>query len=88
MKYYAFKSSFGYNSMVREGKIMKFTSNDTLKYVLETNIDLVEIMSIFRIHLVSRMYWQSKYKKLKKKYKIPTDLYKRELGMLQFDLDW
>ena len=39
MKFYYFYSKFGYNDTVREGKIYKFTSNETLKYVLEINID-------------------------------------------------
>ena len=41
--------------MIREGKLF-FTSNETLKYILETNYDLVEIMSIFRIHLIPKLY--------------------------------
>lgn len=87
MKYYAFRSEHGYNSTVREGKLFKFTSKETLKYILETNIDLVEITSILRIHMVSHMYWRSKYKKIKKKYNLPSDLYKRETGRIHFYLN-
>ena len=67
MKYYAFRSELGYNSMIREGKILKFTGNRTLKYILETNVDLVEIMSIFRLHLIPRLYTLGRYIKFKKK---------------------
>ena len=45
MKFYCFYSKFGYNDTVREGKIYKFTSNETLKYILEINIDLIAISS-------------------------------------------
>lgn len=87
MKYYAFRSEHGYNSTIRDGKLHKFTSNETLKYILETNLDLVEITSIFRIHMVSHMYWRSKFKQLKKKYNLPCDLYKRETGCIRFQLE-
>jgi len=84
MKYYAFKSLYGYNPTIREGKIMKFTNNETLKYILQTNLDIVEIMSIFRLHLTSRALLINKIIKFKKKYKLPQDLLKRELGLITF----
>lgn len=43
MKYYYFYSKFGYNDTIREGKMYHFTSNETLRYVIEINIDLVAI---------------------------------------------
>jgi hypothetical protein len=73
--------------MIREGKLFAFTGNETLRYILETNCDLVEIMSIFRIHLIPRLYILGKYLKFKKKYKMPRDLLRRELGIIRFVFD-
>ena len=84
MKYYAFKSAYGYNPTIREGKIIAFTSNLSLKYILEINLDLVEIMSIFRLHLRRSVIFMKRIIKFKKKYKIPEDLIKRELGLITF----
>ena len=86
MKYYAFKSLYGYNPSIREGKILAFSSKETLKYLLEINSDLVEIMSIFRIHFREKVIMMNRYLKFKKKYKIPNDLFKRELGLITFRL--
>ena len=86
MKLYAFKSLYGYNSSLREGKIMEFTSKETLKYVLEVNLDLVEIMSVFRLHLTKKAIEYNRIKKFFKKYKFPEDLFKRELGLIRFTI--
>lgn len=86
MKYYAFKSLYGYNPSIREGKILAFSSKETLKYLLEINLDLVEIVSIFRIHFREKVIMMNRYLKFKKKYKIPNDLFKRELGLITFRL--
>ena len=44
-------------------KLHKFTSNETLKYILETKSRFGgNPASIFRIHMVSHMYWRSKFK--------------------------
>ena len=86
MKLYAFKSLYGYNSSLREGQVMKFTSRETLKYVLEVNLDLVEIMSVFRLHLTKKAIEYNRIKKFLKKYKIPQDLFKRELGLIRFTI--
>ena len=86
MKYYAFKSLYGYNPSIREGKILAFSSKETLKYLLEINLDLVEIMSIFRIHFREKVIMMNRYLKFKKKYKIPNDLFRRELGLIIFRL--
>ena len=40
-----FKSSNGYNSTIREGKIYIFTSNETLRYLLQVNPDLIQLNS-------------------------------------------
>ena len=86
MKYYAFKSLYGYNPSIREGKILAFSSKETLKYLLEINLDLVEIVSIFRIHFREKVIMMNRYLKFKKKYKIPNDLFRRELGLIIFRL--
>ena len=86
MKYYAFKSLYGYNPSIREGKILAFSSKETLKYLLEINLDLVEIMSIFRIYFREKVIMMNRYIKFRKKYKIPNDLFKRELGLIIFRL--
>ena len=84
MKTYAFKSLYGYNPTIREGKIIQFTSNESLRYILQINLDLVEIMSVFRLHLRRSIYVYSRIIRFKKKYKIPEDLFKRELGLIKF----
>lgn len=84
MKQYAFKSLYGYNPTIREGKIMSFNNKETLRYLLQVNLDLVEIMSLFRIHLTSKAIMMSKIIKFKKKYKLPEDLFRRELGLITF----
>lgn len=84
MKYYAFKSLYGYNPSIREGKILAFSSKETLKYLLEINLDLVEIMSVFRIHFREKAIMMNRYLKFRKKYKLPNDLFNRELGLITF----
>jgi|TARA_B110000483_G_scaffold189039_1_gene224185 hypothetical protein len=84
MKYYAFKSLYGYNPSIREGKILAFSSKETLKYILEINVDLVEIMSVFRIHFREKAIMMNRYLKFRKKYKLPNDLFNRELGLITF----
>ena len=84
MKYYAFKSLYGYNPSIREGKILAFSSKETLKYILEINLDLVEIMSVFRIHFREKAIMMNRYLKFRKKYKLPNDLCNRELGLITF----
>ena len=84
MKYYAFKSLYGYNNTIREGKIFAFNSNESLRYILEVNLDLIELMSIFRLHLRRSIYSYARIIRFKKKYKIPEDLFKRELGLIKF----
>ena len=84
MKYYAFKSLYGYNNTIREGKILAFYSNESIRYILQVNLDLIEIMSVFRLHLRRSAYAYAKIIRFKKKYKIPEDLFKRELGLIKF----
>lgn len=47
MNVYAFNSLYGYNTSVRLGKIYEI-SNLTKKYLMETNLDLVELSFIFK----------------------------------------
>lgn len=84
MKTYAFKSLYGYNPTIREGKIIQFTSSESLRYILQTNLDLVEIMSVFRLHLRSKVIMMNRIIKFKKKYRIPEDLFLRQLGLIHF----
>ena len=84
LKTFAFKSSFGYNCTVREGKIYKFSSSEMLGYLIEVNIDLIEILSILRIHFKKYLKNYIICKRFLKKIKIPRDLLKRELGILNF----
>ena len=83
-KSFAFRSSFGYNSSLREGKIYNFSSSEMLVYVLEINIDLVELLSVFRIHLKKYIKKYIIKKRFMKKIKLPRDLIKRELGLINF----
>ena len=84
MKYYAFKSLYGYNCTIREGKILAFNNAESLRYLLQVNLDLIEIMSIFRLYLRRRTNAYARIIRFKKKYKIPEDLFKRELGLIKF----
>ena len=81
---YAFKSSFGYNSTVREGKIYNFSSKESLKYLLEVNIDLIEIMKPIKLRLRKYLRKYIVQKRFLKKINLPSDLFKRELGILNF----
>ena len=84
MKYYAFKSLYGYNNTIREGKILAFNNAESLRYLLQVNLDLIEIMSIFRLYLRRSTNAYARIIRFKKKYKIPEDLFKRELGLIKF----
>lgn len=81
---YAFKSSFGYNCTVREGKIYNFTSKESLKYLLEVNIDLIEIMSPIKLLLRKYLRRYIIEKRFMKIINLPSDLLKREIGLINF----
>ena len=81
---YAFKSSFGYNSTVREGKIYNFTSKESLKYLLEVNIDLIEILTPIKLLLRNHLRRYIIEKRFMKIIKLPSDLLKREIGLINF----
>ena len=81
---YAFKSSFGYNSTVREGKIYNFSCKESLKYLLEVNIDLVEIIKPIKLRLRKYLRKYIIEKKFLKIINLPRDLFRRQLGILNF----
>jgi len=49
MYYYAFESSYGYNSVVRLGKIYTFTSDESMMYLIDVNRDLKVLNHAFRV---------------------------------------
>ena len=49
MYYYAFESSYGYNSLVRLGRIYTFTSEESMKYLIIINRDLKVLNHAFRV---------------------------------------
>lgn len=69
MKYYVFESSYGYNNNIRLGKIYKFTSSETMVYLLEVNPDLIELSFIFRKFSRNIKYFL-KIKKAMKRFRI------------------
>lgn len=81
---YAFKSSFGYNCSVREGKIYNFSSRESLKYLLEVNIDLIEIIRPIKLRLRKYLRRYIVEKRFLKRINLPSDLFKRQLGKLNF----
>ena len=46
---YAFESSYGYNSIVRLGKIYTFTSEESMMYLIDVNRDLKVLNHAFRV---------------------------------------
>ena len=83
-KCYVFKSIFGYNSSVREGKIYNFDSKESFKNLLEINVDLIEIITIFRSKFIKHLKKYLLHKRFLKNIKLPSDLIKRELGIINF----
>ena len=84
MKIYSFRSSNGFNSQVELGKFYMFSTNQTLKYLLEVNNDLIVNSFILKYIFMKYVYkYPTKYKFFKK-YKLPQDLYFREIGLLKF----
>ena len=86
MKVYSFTSSNGHNSQVDLGKIYIFSTNKTLKYLLEVNKDLIVNSFVLKFIFMKYVYrYPTKYKFFKK-YTLPKDLYLRELGLLKFKI--
>ena len=78
-----FKSNYGYNNYIREGKIYNFTSYQSIKYLLEVNRDLVDLTFVMKNFLNNYV----KYYLIKKiiSKEIIFYLNKRELGLLNFN---
>ena len=86
MKAYSFRSSDGYNTQVELGRIYIFSTNKTLKYLLEVNKDLIVNSFIIKKFFINHVYkYPTRYKFLKK-YKLPKDLKLRELGLINFKI--
>lgn len=81
---YVFKSSFGYNCTIRQGIIYNFTSKEVLKYLLEVNIDLIEILTYIKLRLRKYLIKYIILKRLLKIIHLPSDLFKRQLGLINF----
>jgi len=77
--YYAFESSYGYNTSVRLGRIYNFTSHSFIIYLLEANPDLIVLNSIFRrfsLHVKRYLFFKNI-----KKYITIQNILDRELGI-------
>lgn len=59
MFYYAFKSNYGYNPSVREGKIYFFSSKISMVYLLCINKDLINIA--YPIRKFCKMIYKKKF---------------------------
>lgn len=84
MKKYSFRSSNGFNSQLELGRIYIFSTNQTLKYLLEVNKDLIVNSFIIKNFFINHVYKYPTRYKFFKKYKLPQDLYFREVGLLKF----
>jgi len=84
MKAYSFRSLDGYNTQVELGRIYIFSTNKTLKYLLEVNKDLIVNSSIIKNFFINHVYKYPTRYKFFKKYKLPKHLKLRELGLLKF----
>lgn len=67
-KYYAiFKSQYGYNSMVREGKIYFFSCKNMIYYLLQIHQDLINVWPIinrFFKHCFLMLYYKKHLPKM------------------------
>jgi len=96
MKAYSFTSSDGYNTQVKLGKIYIFSkaclaskpvaTNKTLKYLLEVNKDLIVNSAIIKYKFMNHVYKYPTKQKFFEKYKLPQDLFLRELGLINFNI--
>jgi len=84
MKAYSFTSSDGYNTQVELGRIYIFSTNKTLKYLLEVNKDLIVNSAIIKYQFMNHVYKYPTKQKFLEKYKLPQDLLLREVGLIKF----
>ena len=77
-----FKSNYGYNNTIREGKIYNFTSLESVKYLLEINRELVDLTIILK-----KFFYKIKLFIIKKiiNKNIIYNFNKRELGLINFN---
>lgn len=78
MKYFAFESCYGYNSIIRLGKLHQFHL-ETVKYILETNPDLIVLNHHFKV--LSRRVKDFLLIQKIRKYFTPFHLYEIQLGI-------
>ena len=84
--YCAFRSIYGYNPSIREGKYYFFENINSFKELICINKDLICISSAFKVFFLKHTQNYIRIKRFRKKYKLPQDLFKRELGMLTFHI--
>lgn len=84
---YAFYSIYGYNPIIREGRYYNLISKNDFKQVIVTYCDLITVSSTFKIFFLKHVQNYIRIKRFKKKYKLPQDLFKRELGILTFRIE-
>ena len=77
-----FKSNYGYNNTIREGRIYNFTSLLAVKYLLEINRDLIDLTFIIKNFLYKIKIFLMK-KIINKN--IIVYLQERELGLRNFN---
>ena len=82
MFYYAFKSNYGYNPSVREGKIYFFSSKISMIYLLSTNKDLINIA--YPIKNFCKMIYKKKFLKKLVNQVILKEKYNIEIGKTTF----
>ena len=77
-----FKSNYGYNNTIREGRIYNFTSLLSIKYLLEINRDLVDLT-----YILKRFFYRIKIYLMKKiiNKNIINFIHERELGLVKFN---
>ena len=82
MIYAVFESSYGYNTSLRLGKLYKFTSVETIKYILEVNHDIILLNHTFKKLIKKVKIWLLKKKlteEIRKKIK-PHHLLELQIG--------
>jgi len=78
MYYYAFDSSYGYNSTIRLGKIYTFSSKEYMIYLIDVDRDLKVINHAFRVF--TRFVKQYLFLLKIKKFFTPQHLFLTQTG--------
>ena len=82
MKAFVFESTYGYNTSIRPGKIYFFQSNETVRYLLQVNPDLIllnRVFNIFIMNIKKKLKMNRDIKLIQKKFK-PEHLFRIQLG--------